>query len=120
MIEFNFVNTDLDDCIEFPDLCCSVDDYFSVVSGDITLVDPDEMVSFHKVLNIHVTYPCDMDETFSFTSDTGFTRLKLLEAISNAYLYTFGMMIAAGKIGPLFLEGAEISPEGNVELHIGT
>lgn len=120
MIEFNFVNTDLDSCVEFPDLCCSVDDYFSVESGDIILVGADEMVSFRKSLNIHVTYPCDMDETFPFTSETGFTRLKLLEAISNAYLYTFGMMIAAGKIGPLFLEGAEISPDGTVELRIGT
>jgi hypothetical protein len=120
MIEFNIVNTDAGSCEEFPDLCCSVDDYFSVVAGDVTLIDPDEIVSFSKSINIHVTYPCDMDETFPFTSETGFTRLELLEAISHAYLYTFGMLIAAGKIGPLFIEGAEISPEGNVELRIGT
>lgn len=120
MIEFNVVNTDPDSCEEFPDWCCMVYDYPEVLDGSLELIDPDEIVSFSKTLNVIVKYPGPAYETSCFSSDTGFTRVELFECIFAAYIETFGKTFSPEYLGCLFLEGAEISPKGDVELIIGT
>lgn len=119
MFEFNYLNLD-EDSSEFPDLCLDVHDYLEVESGELSLIDADEVVSESEELTIHVTYPCAKNAYVTVESAGGFTLLRLMEAIFESYVLVYDKKFTKRKLGCLFLEGADILADGIVEIHIGT
>lgn len=126
MIEFNFTNTD-SDFPEEPHWCCHVDDYPRAASGKLTLIGHDELLTSLEEITLRIDYPLRNAALINAKSKGGFTRLQLMKIIYNGYRSVYKEERASGKygiwgapIGHFFLEGADISDDGTVELHIGT
>lgn len=107
--------------------CYMLADFPEIEDGFLTLLKPNELLTSLKTLTIEVDYPLTNVALVVAVSSTGFTRTQLVEVIYEAYVAIYAEEAVSGRygiwghsFGELFIEGAEITPDGRVTLHIGS
>lgn len=105
-----------------------IESYFGPQSDCGELSRPDELLTSQESFTLHITYPFkNPPAPLSVHAPGGLTRAQFVSLVCSTYAKVFEQNETSDQygnwghgLGDLFLESADIEPDGAIKLHIGS